>query len=342
MALPLKNPFPVMEALLAPDLPEEKGWLFEPKWDGFRCLIYRDSSKAALQSKSNKPLERYFPEVTEAVKSVPAKKFILDGELTIQRGGVLSFDDLLQRIHPAASRIQRLSRETPATMVVFDMLVDENGRDLTGESLEERRERLEFFFRRYLSGRKNFMLSPAVRDPRKAKKWLKAYGSSLDGLIAKRLDAAYESGERSGAVRKIKTLRSADCVVGGFRYSSKEKSLGSLLLGLYDEKGLLNHVGFTSSFSASERKQLLKRFEALVEPPGFTGSAPGGPSRWSTDRSTEWKPLKQVVVVEVEYDHFTGGRFRHGTKFLRFRPDKAPRQCKMSQVTQETRVPLAA
>lgn len=340
MSLPLKNPYPVMEALLTPELPEQGGWIFEPKWDGFRCLIFKDGDKVWLQSKANKPLTRYFPETARNAAAVTAKKFILDGELTIQHEGILAFDELLMRIHPAESRIRRLAEETPATVVVFDLLADEEGRDLTGLPLAKRRVRLESFFKKHLAKIPGFMLSPAVNDPERAKRWLKSFGASLDGLIAKRCDAPYESGERSGAVRKIKTMRTADCVVGGFRYSTKGEAVGSLLLGLYDKKGLLNHIGFTSAFSAAERKDLVKKFEALVEPPGFTGSKPGGPSRWSTERSAEWKPVRPEIVVEVEYDHFSGGRFRHGTKFLRFRPDKAPRQCKMSQVQYESRVPV--
>jgi len=273
-----------------------------------------------------------------ALEEVQASKFVLDGELIVTREGRLSFDDLLQRIHPAASRVTKLSTTHPAQMVVFDLLVDDKGASLLSKPLNERRRRLEAFHAAYLANNDRVVLSRATRDPAVAKDWLKQLRGQLDGIVAKRVDQPYTPGERT--MQKVKALRSADCVVGGFRYASKKKVVGSLLLGLYDEAGLLNHVGFTSSLAAGERKALTKKLEQLIEPPGFTGQAPGGPSRWSTDRSTEWEPLKPELVVEVQYDHFTGARFRHGTKLLRWRPDKAPRQCTMKQVRFESRVPV--
>ncbi|MGI8988978.1 MAG: ATP-dependent DNA ligase [Bryobacteraceae bacterium] len=331
MNLPLPDSYPPMEAVTAAKIPEGPDWQYEPKWDGFRCLVFRDGEEVELQSKAGQPLARYFPELVAALKEVEAKKFILDGEIVISIDGKLSFDDLLQRIHPAASRIRKLSKETPATLIVFDLLADEHGALLADRPLELRRPRLDAFAAKFLAGHQALSLSPATTDVAAARGWLKDVGATLDGVVAKRRDLPYQSGERTGMV-KIKNLRSADCVIGGFRYAEKEKLVGSLLLGLYDEEGLLNHVGFCSGLAAAEKPALTAKLEKLIEPPGFTGKAPGGPSRWSTERSAEWQPLAPELVVEVRYDHFTQGRFRHGTKLLRWRPDKAPAQCTMSQV----------
>ena len=245
--------------------------------------------------------------------------------------GKFSFDDLLMRIHPAASRVKKLSQETPAKMIVFDLLIDDRGKSLVDLSLAERRKKLDAFAKRYFAKNKSIELSPCTSDLKIAKHWLAGAGVDLDGVIAKRTDMPYQSGNRHGMV-KVKRLRTADCVVGGFRYASEGKVIGSMLLGLYDDEGSLHHVGFTSSLKASEKPALTKKLEKLIKPPGFTGNAPGGPSRWATERSVEWKPLAPKLVVEVQYDHFTGGRFRHGTKFLRWRPDKKPAQCKFEQV----------
>ena len=320
-----------MEALLVSEIPGGEDWEYEPKWDGFRCLAFRDGDKVELQSKSGQPLERYFPEVVEAVLKLKPSKFVLDGELVIPVEGGLSFDDLLQRIHPAASRVLKLSRETPAQFIVFDLLVDESGKTLVDFPLAARRPKLESFAKKYLRKNQTIELSPKTRDIRIARGWLSTTGIKLDGVIAKRLDLPYRSGERDG-MQKVKRMRTADCVVGGFRYASKGKVVGSLLLGLYDDEGLLHHVGFTSSFNEAQKKELTAKLEPLIKPPGFTGNKPGGPSRWSTKRSAEWEPLATKLVVEVQYDHFTGGRFRHGTKFLRWRPDKKPKQCLVTQV----------
>jgi ATP-dependent DNA ligase len=244
--------------------------------------------------------------------------------------GALSFDELQLRLHPAASRVQKLAEAHPALYIVFDLLA-ENGESYLSLHLRERRRLLEKFARSHMRSAKNVRLSPATTDYRVASDWFRKTGRDLDGIIAKRLDAAYASGERTAAV-KVKHIRTADCVVGGFRYASGARVIGSLLLGLYDDDGLLHHVGFISGFKASERRGLTKRFEHLRKPPGFTGNAPGGPSRWSTERTGEWEPVSPEVIVEVGYDHFTGGRFRHGTRFLRWRPDKNPRQCTMDQV----------
>jgi len=318
-----------MEALAVDEIPAGAGWQFEPKWDGFRCLSFRDGDKVTLQSKAGQPLTRYFPEVVETMRRVKFKRFVIDGEIVVPVKGRLSFDDLLQRIHPAESRVRKLAAETPATFVVFDMLVDDRGQSLIDRSLQERRRRLE----RMSAALKKagIKLSPATQNRRQAERWFQAAGrGALDGIVAKRIDDRYQSGER--VMLKIKPIRTADCVVGGFRYASKGKVIGSLLLGLFDKAGLLHHVGFTSSLTADDRKKLTPKLEALVQAPGFTGNAPGGPSRWSTKRSMEWQPLAPGLVAEVQYDHFSGDRFRHGTKFLRWRPDKSPAQCKFDQL----------
>ena len=330
MTLPLKQPFAPMEALSVDTIPEGKDWQYEPKWDGFRCLLFRDGDTIELQSKSGQSLTRYFPELVAAAAALKAKRFVLDGEIVVPDGRAFSFDALLQRIHPAASRVKKLAAETPALMIVFDLLA-EGKEDLTGDALSDRRKTLEAFAKKTFKGHKTFRLSPATTKIADAKNWLKQVGATLDGIIAKRRDLPYTSGNRHG-MQKIKNYRSADCVVGGFRYNEGKKAVGSLLLGLYNDEGLLDHVGFTSSLKSGEKKALTEKLEKLVGPPGFTGDKPGGPSRWSTRRSSEWQPLKPKLVVEVCYDHFSGGRFRHGTRLLRGRPDKAPKQCTMEQV----------
>src|SRR3954453_18038566 len=328
----LKMPLLPMEASTVDEIPVGGEWQYEPKWDGFRCLAFRRGRKIQLQSKSGKPLTRYFPEVAEELGKLKAEEFVLDGEIVIAVGKHLSFDDLWMRIHPAASRIRKLSEATPATYIVFDLLEDSSGA-IAEQTLEERRDRLEAFATREFKRAERVEWSRATRDVKVARKWFKSAGKALDGIIAKRADVEYRSDDRTG-MQKIKKQRTVDCVVGGFRYGTNTKTVGSLLLGLYDEEGLLNHVGFTSGIARTEKAALTKKLEKLIAPPGFTGKAPGGPSRWSTERSTKWEPLEPKLVVEVEYDHFTGGRFRHGTKLLRWRPDKAPRQCKMEQVNQ--------
>jgi ATP-dependent DNA ligase len=322
-----------MEALSVDEVPAGPEWQYEPKWDGFRCLVFRDGDDVTLQSKSGKPLTRYFPDVVAAVRSLKAKRFVLDGEIVVPDGKVFSFDALLQRIHPAASRVNKLSTETPALLIVFDLLADAGG-VLVDEFLPERRKRLEAFARANFSKPGRVRLSPATTKLADAKKWLARVGATLDGIIAKRRDVPYSSGDRHG-MQKIKNYRSADCVVGGFRYNEGKPVVGSLLLGLYDKDGKLNHVGFTSNIPREDKPELTKKLEKLIAPPGFTGNAPGGPSRWSTARSAEWQPLKPKLVVEVGYDHFSGERFRHGTSLLRWRPDKAPKQCTMDQVAQK-------
>jgi ATP-dependent DNA ligase len=334
MTLPLRPPFPPMEALSVDAVPTGREWRYEPKWDGFRCLVFRDGEKIELQSKSGRSMARYFPELFAAVGELKPRKFVLDGEIVVPAGNAFSFDALLQRIHPAASRIKRLAGETPALLITFDLLVGDDGELLTGQSLDERRRRLETFFHNYCGTQRDIRLSPSSTKISEAKAWLRRTGATLDGVIAKRRDFDYRTGDRTG-MQKIKNYRSADCVVGGFRYNAGTKVVGSLLLGLYDDRGLLDHVGFTSTIKQEEKPALTKKLKALEAAPGFTGNAPGGPSRWSTKRSGEWVPLKPKLVVEVCYDHVTGGRFRHGTRLLRWRPDKAPRQCTVGQVKQK-------
>jgi ATP-dependent DNA ligase len=321
-----------MEALLAAELPEGSGWQYEPKWDGFRCLAQRDGDEVELISKNGKPLGRYFPEVLEAIAGLNTSRFLLDGELIIPVGDALSFDALQLRLHPAESRVRKLAAETPAELMLFDLL-SLKGDDYAERPLRERRRALETFFKSIHEPK--LKLSPATTDRRTALDWLERSGGALDGVIAKRLDQRYKSGER--AMVKVKPERTADCVVGGFRYAEKKPVVGSLLLGLYDDEGLLDHVGFTSAIPADERERLSGELEKLIEPPGFTGSAPGGPSRWRTERTVQWQPLKPVLVVEVKYDQVTSRRFRHGTALLRWRPDKDPKQCTFDQLKPELR-----
>lgn len=337
MKLPLPLSYAPMEARLVECLPEGPDWQYEPKWDGFRCLLFRDGDSVAIQSRSGQPLQRYFPEVVAHLKQLEASRFVLDAELVTVVGDHLSFDDLLQRIHPAESRIRRLSVEHPATLVVFDLLVDDRGRPLSEEPLLLRRQRLEEFAARYFDGSKNILLSPVTRDLERAAAWLAGAGDALDGVVAKRVAETYKSGER--AMRKVKRIRTADCVVGGFRYASGGRGVGSLLLGLYGTDDLLHHVGFCSGFANEDRRRLVATLEPRIAPPGFTGNAPGGPSRWTRGRSVAWQPLKPELVIEVTYDHFSGGRFRHGTGFQRWRPDKTPEQCRLSQIESEAQIP---
>jgi ATP-dependent DNA ligase len=337
--LPVPLDTPPMEALLVEALPAGDGWQFEPKWDGFRCLAFRAGDAVELKAKSGKDLTRYFPEVAAMLAALPRKRFVLDGELLVPAGDTFSFDALQMRLHPAESRIRRLSGETPATFVLFDCLMDERGRSLLAAPLTTRRAALEAFFVA-VDPPPALRLSPYTRDLATAARWLESAGGALDGVVAKPVADTYHPGER--AMLKVKRRRTADCVVGGFRYASGERLVGSLLLGLYDDAGRLNHVGFTSGFARLDRASLTRELEALVSPPGFTGNAPGGPSRWATERSAAWQPLKPKLVAEVRFDQVTDGRFRHGTRFIRWRPDKAPRQCTFDQIAEPAGAALVA
>ena len=332
MTLPLEFPYAPMEAESAPDLPTGAVWQYEPKWDGFRCLAFRDGDAVRIQSKAGKPLARYFPDVVESLqrarsRTVRGRRRDRDPgrwPALVRRAAAAGPSGSQPRPHAgrgasgAAGRVRSAGRP--------------RGRALVGLPLEQRRARLEAFAERYFPRDRSIVLSQATRRAATARSWLAGGGDGdLDGVVAKRLDLPYRTGARDGMV-KVKRQRTADCVVGGFRYGSRGGGIGSLLLGLYDGEGLLHHVGFCSSLSAGERKGLRAKLEPLRKAPGFTGRAPGGPSRWSTERSAQWEPLAPKLVVEVGYDHVSNGRFRHGTKFVRWRPDKAPRQCTMEQL----------
>jgi ATP-dependent DNA ligase len=318
-----------MEARLVDALPEGDGWQFEPKWDGFRALAVRDGALVDLWSKSGKPLGRYFPDVVEMLAGLSGRRFVLDGELVIPVGGRLSFAALQARLHPAASRVARLVAEAPAQLILFDCLRIDS-KDLADAPLSERRAALEAFHAG--AATPGVLLSPCTRDGATAQSWLDRSGGALDGIVAKRRDEPYRPGER--AMLKLKQLRTADCVVGGYRGNAKGE-VASLLLGLYDAEGRLDHVGFTSAFPTDERAAL----RAIVAPsegaPGFTGDAPGGPSRWNGGEARPYVALRHELVAEVVYDQVTAGRFRHGTRFLRWRPDKAPAQCTRDQLVRE-------
>jgi ATP-dependent DNA ligase len=327
-ALPLDTP--PMEARSSEQIPDVDGpWQYEPKWDGFRCLAFKAGDQVDLRAKSGKPLGRYFPEIIGLLREVATHQFVVDGELVIELEGRLAFDALQMRLHPAHSRVQKLAAATPARLILFDMLVAPTGKVLIDRPLRERRKVLETFMKKAAVPQR-LVLSPCTSDRRRAERWLSAAGNGTDGVIAKRLGGIYPPGERT--MVKVKRLRSADCVIGGFRYESKSRLVGSLLLGLYDSAGKLNHVGFTSTITNAERPALTRKLEKLRGAPGFTGKSPGGPSRWSTERGGEWESLRPKLVVEVRFDHVIGDRFRHGTKLLRWRPDKAPKQCTSDQI----------
>ena len=326
-----RDPAPApMEALLAAELPDGDGWQYEPKWDGFRCIARRDGENLEMISRSGKPLGRYFPEVLDILGRTKEKRFVIDGELILPLADRLDFEALQMRLHPAESRVRKLAKETPAQLMLFDVL-EIGSKCFDEQPLVGRRKALEAFHK--TNPAEGLLLSPVTTDRGIALGWLKRSGGALDGVVAKRLDQPYRFGER--AMVKVKQLRTADCVVGGFRYAEKKREVGSLLLGLYDDQRVLHHVGFTSGLPAKERPELTKRLEALVEGPGFTGNAPGGPSRWATERSMAWESLRPELVVEVRYDQVTGRRFRHGTALLRWRPDKAPKQCTFEQIAPE-------
>jgi len=330
--------YPPMEMRAVEAVPDGPGWQYEPKWDGFRCLAFRDGHDVTLQSKAGQPLGRYFPEIVAALAGLPLERFVLDGELVVPLAGALSFDALQQRIHPAASRVALLATRTPAWYLAFDLL-SERGEDLVEAPLAQRRERLEAFAAMFDGT--TLRLSPATRERRVVDDWFARVGGALDGVIAKRVDLPYASGTRDAAV-KVKRQRSADCVVGGFRYAKgSTTAVGSLLLGLFDADGALDHVGFCSAFPAAERAALLARLRPHIGEPGFTGSAPdAAPSRWSrgADRDRSYVKLKGDLVLEVAFDQVTAGRIRHGTRPVRWRTDKPAHQCTLDQLATPDRV----
>ena len=323
-----------MEAQAVATLPDGPGWQYEPKWDGFRCLAVREGGEVRLGSRTGKPLARYFPEVVAMLAGMRAERFVLDGELVVPIDGVLSFDALGARLHPAESRVRRLAAETPARFVAFDCLAD--GEAIADRPLAERRPALERLLAAEPADKP--LLSLATTSRADAEAWLARVGDALDGVIAKRLNEPYRPAER--AMRKVKMIRTADCVVGGFRWAqntqeARSRTLGSLLLGLYDADGRLDHVGFTSAFKAGDKAEVLARLEPHRSGPGFTGKAPEGPSRWNRGRDASYEPLAHALVVEVHYDQVSSGRFRHGTTIHRWRPDKAPEQCTREQIKPE-------
>jgi ATP-dependent DNA ligase len=335
--LPIVPPFPPMEALLRDDLPAGDGWQFEPKWDGFRVLLFKDGDAVVLQSKAGQPLGRYFPELVVASRALPQRRLVLDGEIVVPDRDGLSFEALLQRIHPAASRVARLAAETPARIVAFDLLVDGEGRSLLEAPLEVRRPALAREALRLGAG---FDLSPATGAREDAEAWL-AGRAGLDGAIAKRLGVPYRPGERSAMV-KVKRAETLDAVVAGFRRGKDGGPPASLLLGLYDETGRLDYVGHVT-LAPRERAGFDRLLAPLAAPGpgerGFRGEAPGGPSRWARERSTEWVPVRPEIVLEVAYRHASGGRLRHGARLVRLRPDKAPRQCTRERLARTAGAP---
>ena len=317
MSLPLSPPIKPQLARSAKELPEGEGWRYEPKWDGFRTIAFRDGDDVQLQSRGGKTMNRYFPEVVEQIRAMPVEHAVIDGEMIVVVDGVQEFDLLSQRIHPAASRVERLASETPAAYVAFDVLAD-GDEPLLDLSYDERRTRLE---RLDLGG---VELTPVTPDREAAGQWLTGVS---EGVIAKQGDASYLPGERKGMV-KIKRVRTADCVVVAFRFGKEEGTLGSLILGLYGDDGELHVVGHTSGFKAKEKRELI----AFLEPYRTGERGSGEPSRWKSDEELVWEGLRPELVCEITFDHITGNRIRHGAKLVRWREDKAPRECTMDQL----------
>ena len=318
------------------DIPQGDGWLYEPKWDGFRALVFRDGDDVHVASRDHKPLQRYFPELPPALQRSLPERCVVDGEVIVTGDDGLDFDALLMRIHPARSRIEKLAREIPASFVAFD-LVALDDRDLRGTPLEERRKLLEGALGPVkdasdIERGTHILITPQTDDYALAREWFTGFEDiGLDGIVAKKKDSSYTPGGRTMA--KIKHLRSADCVVGGYRLSKTGDGIGSLLLGLYDDGGILHYVGHTSSFKAPERRALLEELRPLEGVASFEGGrAPGGPSRWSAGRDTSWTSLDPKLVCEVAYERLQSGRFRHSARFLRWRPDKPPRECTFDQL----------
>jgi ATP-dependent DNA ligase len=324
-----------MLAELARDLPRGDGWLYEPKWDGFRALVFWDGTELLIQSRDLKPLGRYFPELEAGLKQALPEPCVLDGEVVIvdrSTGGGLDFEALQQRIHPAESRIRLLARETPAEFVAFDLLaVGPN--EFASRPLAERRAELERLLGQV---QPPLHLTPATTDPVQAANWFERFeGAGLDGVVAKRLEDAYQPGQR--VMLKVKHQRTVDCVVSGFRWHKEGKgtAIGSLLLGLYDDQGVLHYVGGTSSFKMAERKALVGFLEPYRGPSGFgRGRTPGEPNRWTGSKDVSWEPLRAELVCEVAFDHLQGDRFRHGATFLRWRSDKPPAECTYEQIAE--------
>jgi ATP-dependent DNA ligase len=339
---PIAPPIEPMLAKLADDLPPSGEFLFEPKWDGFRAIVFRSASDVYIQSRDLRPLDRYFPELHDSLIERLPKNCVLDGEVVIITPNGLDFDTLQLRLHPAASRVAKLAKETPASFVAFDLLAA-RGKDITKATQAERREQLERLLTRI---EPPIYLTPATRDRKTAVRWLEQFeGAGLDGVVVKPLELPYMPGKR--AMIKVKHVRTADCVVAGFRWHKTGKGIvGSLLLGLYDDSGVLQHVGVTSSFTMAKRKELAAELEPLRKnamdrhpwrewaqaDASEVNRMPGAQSRWSAGKDLSWEPLRIERVCEVKYDHMQGDRFRHAATFLRWRPDKSPRECRYDQL----------
>jgi ATP-dependent DNA ligase len=357
MHLPFDPPLEPMLAKASDGIPDGDGWLFEPKWDGFRAIVFRDGDEVFIQSRDLKPLDRYFPELAAPIRASFPERCVVDGEVVIAQDGELQFESLLLRIHPAASRVNMLAAETPASFVGWDLLAL-GGADLRQTPQGDRRAQLEAAFAGVAAP---IHLTPATRDRSMAADWFDRFeGAGLDGVVAKRLDAPYQPGKR--AMLKIKHQRTADCVVAGFRWHKNGPGthIGSLLLGLYDDTGKLHHVGITSSFSWDRREALAKELEPLRERASeghpwqewadwaSMGSAdasgqrlPGATSRWNRGKDLSWEPLRIERVAEVAYDHLQGDRFRHATTFQRWRPDKPPSDCRYDQLEETAAFEIA-
>jgi ATP-dependent DNA ligase len=341
-SFPIEPPIPPMLAKLATELPAGDGWLFEPKWDGFRAIVFRDRDRVYIQSRDLKPLDRYFPELNAALRASLPARCVVDGEIVIATGHGLDFDALQMRLHPAASRVNKLAAESPASFVAFDLLAA-GDRDLRSRPQTERRTALEKAFER-ASG--SVHLTPCSRERTLAEEWLHRFeGAGLDGVVAKHENTTYQPGKR--AMVKVKHARTAECVVAGFRWHKQGPGtlVGSLLLGLYDDAGTLHHVGVTSSFAMDARRRLASELAPLqknalaahpwrdwAEVGDGAVRMPGGHSRWSAGKDLSWEPLRIERVCEVKYDHMQGDRFRHAAVFLRWRPDKQPADCRYDQL----------
>jgi ATP-dependent DNA ligase len=334
--LPFDPPVEPMLSHAADALPEGEGWLFEPKWDGFRTVVFRDGDELLLQSRDLKPMNRYFPELVEPLKSALPSRCVVDGEVVIAGKNGLDFEALLLRIHPAASRVKMLAEQTPSSYVAWDLLAIDD-EDLRERPLEERRAYLE-----RIKENASVHLSPATRDRATAEDWFQRFeGAGLDGVMAKRIESTYAPGERT--MIKVKHKRTADCVVAGFRWHKNGPGtmIGSLLLGLYDDEGHLQHVGVTAAFTTAMRKKLVEELAPLRENARENHPwaewadhvrMPGAQSRWNAGKDLSWEPLRPERVCEVAYDHMQGDRFRHAAQFVRWRPDKSPRDCRYDQL----------
>lgn len=353
MDLPVVPPVKPMLAKTATELPDDPGLYYEPKWDGFRCIVFRDGAEVELGSRNDRPLTRYFPELVTALTAALPKKCVLDGEIVIVSENGLEFDTLQQRLHPAASRVQKLAAETPASFVAFDLLAL-GDTDLTGEPFHERRRILETLFAG--PDQPSTHLTPISTDPAVARDWFTRFeGAGFDGVMVKSKDLPYQQDKR--VMIKVKHERTADCVVAGFRWHKDGKGIGSLLLGLFDDDGNLHHVGVASSFTAARRGQLVDELAPLREramenhpwrdwadaaaQADAAGKMPGGLSRWSGSKDLSWEPLRTELVAEVRYEHVMAGRFRHGGRLVRFREDRTPESCTYAQLDEVAPAELA-